>query len=283
MSDSVVALELAEVQAMADVYRAASPEVAALSGLSVTEVGDATLIAVNRIDVLALNRLMGLALRRSPSDRELAEALRTIEGAGSPRCFVPVAPTGEAEGLPARLERLGLRHYNNWMRLRRDLDDRTSFPASPSGGLDLRQIGAADAQAFGRLVATAFDYPPAIAPLVRQTIGRPRWHHYLAFEGDTPIAAAAMFIAGDAAWFGFAATDAAHRKRGAQQALIIRRMKDAADAGCRWVSVETAEDTVTKDAPSFRNLRRLGFEVAYRRPNYLWVKPARSVIAGSVQ
>jgi ribosomal protein S18 acetylase RimI-like enzyme len=60
-------------------------------------------------------------------------------------------------------------------------------------------------------------------------------------------------------------------------------MKDAADAGCRWVSVETAEDTVTKDAPSFRNLRRLGFEVAYRRPNYLWVKPARSVIAGSVQ
>ena len=28
--------------------------------------------------------------------------------------------------------------------------------------------------------------------------------------------------------------------------------------------------TVTRDAPSFRNLRRLGFEVAYRRPNYLW-------------
>jgi hypothetical protein len=36
------------------------------------------------------------------------------------------------------------------------------------------------------------------------------------------------------------------------------------------VSVETAEDTVQRDAPSFRNMQRLGFEVAYARPNYLW-------------
>lgn len=79
-----------------------------------------------------------------------------------------------------------------------------------------------------------------------------------------------MYVSGEAAWFGFAATDAAHRRRGAQQGAIVRRLEDAAKAGCTWVSVETAEDTVTKDAPSFRNLRRLGFEVAYTRPNYLW-------------
>ena len=88
-----------------------------------------------------------------------------------------------------------------------------------------------------------------------------------------PIAAAAMFIAGEAAWFGSAATDAAHRRRGAQQALVVRRLHDARQAGCTWVSVETAEDTVTRDAPSFRNLRRLGFTIAYRRPNYLWTRP----------
>ena len=138
--------------------------------------------------------------------------------------------------------------------------------------LDVRRIDSAHADVFGRIVATAFDFPPAIAPLPSQAIGRPHWHHYLAFEGDTPIASGAMYVADGAAWFSFAATDAAYRKRGAQQALIVRRLHDAADAGCRWVSVETAEDTVTRDAPSFRNLRRLGFEVAYRRPNYLWVK-----------
>jgi hypothetical protein len=270
MVESMVALELAEMEAVADLYRAASSEVVAASGLSVVEVADAVLIAVNQIDVLALNRLIGLGLRGSPSDSALAGVLNALEGTGSPRCFVPVAPRDGYENLSARIERLGLRHYNNWMRLRRDLNDLTDLPTAPSTPLDVRQIDSADAHAFGHLVATAFDYPPAIAPLAAQPIGRPRWYHYLAFEGNAPIASGAMYVAGEAAWFGFAATDAAHRRRGAQQALIIRRLKDAASAGCRWVSVETAEDTVTKDAPSFRNLRRLGFEVAYRRPNYLW-------------
>jgi hypothetical protein len=55
MSESIIALELAEIEAFTDLYRAASPEVVAAGGLSVTEVGDAILMAVNRIDVLALN------------------------------------------------------------------------------------------------------------------------------------------------------------------------------------------------------------------------------------
>ena len=274
MSESIAALELAEIEALKDLYNAASPEVVAASGLSVRQVGDATLIAVSRIDVLALNRLVGLGLGSSPSDAALAEALKAMDQTGSPRCFVPVAPTAASDGLGPRLETLGLRHYNNWMRLRRTLDDLPRRADSSPTSLEVRRIDSAHADVFGRLVATAFDFPPAIAPLPSQTIGRPHWHHYLAFEEDTPIASGAMYLAGSAAWFSFAATDAAYRKRGAQQALIVRRLHDAADAGCKWVSVETAEDTVTRDAPSFRNLRRLGFEVAYKRPNYLWVKTA---------
>jgi GNAT superfamily N-acetyltransferase len=274
MVESMVALELAEMEAFADLYRAASPEVVAASGLSVIEVADAILIAVNRIDVLALNRLIGLGLRGSPSDSALAGVLNALERTGSPRCFVPLAPTNGHENLGSRIERLGLRHYNNWVRLRRDLDDLTDLPTAPSTPLDVRRVDSSDAHAFGHLVATAFDYPPAIAPLAAQPIGRPRWYHYLAFEGHAPVASGAMYVTGQAAWFGFAATDATHRRRGAQQALIVRRLKDAASAGCRWVSVETAEDTVTRDAPSFRNLSRLGFEVAYRRPNYLWSRPS---------
>ena len=106
--------------------------------------------------------------------------------------------------LRGRLERLGLRHYNNWMRLRRGLTDVPRPPDSSSSPLDVREIGPSDAHRFGDLVAKAFDDPPSIAPLTWQPIGR----------------------------------------------------------------------AVTRDAPSFRNLRRLGFEVAYTRPNYLWAKAA---------
>jgi hypothetical protein len=274
VSESIAALELAEIEALADLYHAAGPGVVADCGLSVREVGDAVLIAATRFDVLALNRLVGLGLRSSPSDAALADAMSAIEQTGSPRCFIQVAPTGASDGLGVRLERLGLRQYNNWMRLGRSLDDLPRPSDSSATSLDVRRIGSVHADVFGRLVATAFDYPPALAPITSQTIGRAHWHHYLAFEGDTPIASAAMYVAGSAAWFGLAATDVAYRRRGAQQALIVRRLHDAADADCKWVSVETAEDTVTRDAPSFRNLRRLGFEVAYKRPNYLWVKAA---------
>jgi GNAT superfamily N-acetyltransferase len=270
--ESIVALEVAEMEAFADLFRAAGPEVAHASGMSVADVAGAMLIAVSRIDVLALNRIIGLGLRGTPSDAALAEMVRALHASGSSRCFVPVAPVDGHEDLIARIERLGLRHYNNWIRLRRDLRDLTDLSAAASIPLDVRQIGPADGQAFGRIVSTAFDYPPAIAPLASQTIGRPNWYHYMAFERETPIATGAMYVTGEAAWFGLAATDTAYRRRGAQQALIVRRLRDAAGAGCRWVSVETAEDSVTKDAPSYRNLRRLGFEVAYRRPNHLWTR-----------
>lgn len=276
-TESIVALEVAEMEAFADLYRAASPEVVAAGGLAVAEVADAVLVSVNRIDVLALNRLIGLGLRERPSESTLAEAMAALERTGSPRCFLPVAPVDGSEELASRLERLGLRHYNNWMRLWLDLDGLERAPEAPASAPEVRQIGPADADTFGRIVAEAFDYPPAIAPLAGQVIGRPKWRHYLAFDRETPIAAAAMYLTGDAAWFGFAATDERHRRRGAQQALVAHRIAGAAESGCRWISVETAEDTVTRDAPSFRNLRRLGFEVAYRRPNYLWTRssPAR--------
>lgn len=47
---------------------------------------------------------------------------------------------------------------------------------------------------------------------------------------------------------------------------------DAARLGCKWVSAETAEETPERDVSSFRNVIRLGFSVAYRRPNCLWIR-----------
>ena len=165
-----------------------------------------------------------------------------------------------------RFEALGLRHHNNWMRLTRRVTD---IPDLGSTSLRVDVIGPESGSPFSAIVAEAFQYPSAIAGVTEGVVGRPEWTHYLAYFGGKPVAAAAMYVRGEAAWFGFAATDAAHRGRGAQTALVLRRLRDAAAAGCSWVSVETAEQTPDKEAPSFRNLRRLGFEVAYRRPNYL--------------
>ena len=271
MPHDIRALEQAELEAFIDLYRAASVDVIDAAGLSVATVEGGVVLAANRIDVLALNRAMGLGLTGPVSATALDNLLGALARCGSPRFFVPVPPLNGHGDLARALTARGMRPYNNWIRLSRDV---IGIPTPPTTDLDVREIGRASALAYGAIVSTAFGYPPAVAPLAGQAISRPGWRHYLAYDGEVPAAAAAMYLAGDTAWFGFAATDAAYRNRGAQQTLVVRRLQDAADAGCARVSVETAEDGVVKNAPSFRNLRRLGFEIAYARPNYLWTRTA---------
>ena len=39
--------------------------------------------------------------------------------------------------------------------------------------------------------------------------------------------------------------------------------------GCRWFVTETGEDLPDRPNPSFRNMMRAGFHVAYHRPNFM--------------
>jgi len=100
-------------------------------------------------------------------------------------------------------------------------------------------------------------------------VGRPGWTHYGAWDGSDLVATGAMFTTGRVAWIAFAATKASHRGRGAQSSLIAERVRRASDLGCDWVITETAEELPDRPAPSYRNLRRLGFTDAYRRQNYV--------------
>jgi GNAT superfamily N-acetyltransferase len=279
MEDDVQALERAEIEAVCDLYRAARPDAVEAAGLAVEDLGFTRITAAARVDVLALNRAIGLGLETLTDAAEIDRVLDRFAALGSPRFFIPVAPAPGAGRTMGLLEQRGLRHHNNWMRLRRALD--ADIPSGrPASSIDVRRIGAAEASVFSTIVATAFQYPPQIAQLPGQAVGRARWTHYLACDAGTPIGAAAMYVTDRAAWFGFAATLPGSRGRGAQTALVLRRLGDAREAGCRWVSVETAEQTSTRDAPSFRNLTRVGFEVAYRRPNYLWTRPAATAEHG---
>jgi GNAT superfamily N-acetyltransferase len=92
----------------------------------------------------------------------------------------------------------------------------------------------------------------------------------MAFEGDRPVATAGFFLDGEYAWIDFASTHADYRGRGAQGALVEQRIRDAKDMGCKWLVVETAQQTPEKEAPSYRNMIRYGFKLAYTRPNYIF-------------
>ena len=261
-------LESVEVAGLADLYRMMPPAYAAAERMGARRFGTALGIRAARADVLALNRIVGLGLVEPATAGDLDAALQWFHEAGVPRAFVQVAPHAEPDMLAAWLQARGLTYYNNWVRLWRDT---TPLPPQPTT-LRVEQVGADLADLFGRIVAEAFHMPIDAGGWVTSTFGQPGWRHYMAFDGDAPAATAALFVQGSTGWLGAAATRADARGKGAQSALIARRIADAHAQGCTRLSVETAEPTETREAPSYRNVRRLGFEVAYKRANWLWVR-----------
>jgi hypothetical protein len=142
---------------------------------------------------------------------------------------------------------------------------------APSIPTDLRieQIGKEYADAFADITLTVFKMPPELRPWTCDFVGKPGWSHYLAFDENQPVSAAALFVSGDIGWLGFGSTLESHRRRGAQGAMFARRIEDGLKLGCRWFVTETGEDTPESPNPSYHNMLRTGFKLAYLRPNYV--------------
>jgi hypothetical protein len=111
--------------------------------------------------------------------------------------------------------------------------------------------------------------PAVVTPLSSASLGRPGWHHYLSYDGDVAVGAAAMQVQDGVAWLGYGSTLESHRGRGSQSALFARRIRDAARLGARFAVTETGEDTPAEPNPSLRNMRRSGFQLAYLRRNWV--------------
>jgi len=88
----------------------------------------------------------------------------------------------------------------------------------------------------------------------------PGWTAFLARDGDEPAGAAAVWVGGDAAYFGLAATLPEHRGKGGQGALFAARIEHALGAGCRTLVTETGELRDDLPGASYRNILRYGFE-----------------------
>lgn len=259
-------LEHVEVAVLETAHRAAPPEIAQACGLDLLSHGASVGLVTSRIDVLALNRVVGLGLNDTVTGDTTDALIEDYRSRNVPRFFVQLGPAAIAQGLPALLESHGFQQYNFWAKLYRDL---TNLPPDNTDAV-IRTVDASESAGFGNLVAKAFDWPDLLAPWFSATVGQPNCRHYIAYVDSLPAAAAMLYTLGDHAWLGFAATLPAFRGRGLQHALITKRLHDAARAGCTRAVVETARDTEEKPCQSFRNLRNLGFEVAYLRPNYLF-------------
>jgi GNAT superfamily N-acetyltransferase len=265
-NDTLRNLDLAEAAAWGDMYRYTPHDVATACGVGIEEYGSAVAGSVSGVDVLAFNRVVALGLAEPASEEGVDRVIDFYATAGVSRFFVQLHPDAQPAELPQWLEARGLTHYNNWVKLHRG----TQPVDDAATDLKVRQIDEDAAATFAKIVKDSFEWPDPVESLVACLVGRPNWLHYIAYDGNAPAATAALFVHRECGWLDFAATLPGYRGRGGQNALIARRIHDAAERGVKHLIVETAEAKPERPSPSYRNIVRFGFETAYVRPNFLW-------------
>ncbi|MGH2905583.1 MAG: GNAT family N-acetyltransferase [Solirubrobacterales bacterium] len=158
-----------------------------------------------------------------------------------------------------------------WMKFEHSLGELRDPPATD---LEVRLVDAGAADAFGMTVVEGFGMPPFAKDWLALAVGAPGWRCFLAYAGDEPAGSGAMFVQDGSAWLGFGGTREKFRRRGAQGALLIERLRHARELGCTAAFTETGERVPDRPSNSYRNILRAGFGEAYLRPNLtIPVKP----------
>jgi hypothetical protein len=237
-------LEAAEPAAYADAFRAA-PEIC-----EVAEIAGATCLALRRVPERTFCRVLNLA-----STDQLDEIAAFY---GDTRWWI-----SDSHGLGDELEERGFTRDYGWMRFTRGVG-----PRQARSDLAVTQVGPDRADHFAAVVTGGFGMPEWTRPLAANIVGRPGWSCYVAYDGDAPAGAGALYLHGEIGWLGFGSTLPPFRGRGAQSAILAARIEEARRSRCRAVTTETGELEEGRASSSYRNILRAGFREAGVRKNY---------------
>ena len=259
-------VESAETQAWMNYYACAPLEFALEHRVGARRIGSAWVTMIPGGGSWFFNRINGLGLDGLATEQALDEAIGFLTSAGCKEYTVQLSPAARPPELENWLKARGMRVRSNWAKMYRGHEPSSSVHTD----LRLEPIGMELADVFGRTLLETFEMPGALLPMMSCHVGKPGWTNYLGFDGRVPVATASMFISGEVAWLGMGSTRATNRGRGAQSAMFARRIEDGRKAGCKWFVTETGEDTPAAPNPSYRNMLRAGFQLAYMRPNYVY-------------
>jgi hypothetical protein len=257
-----------------DMWRSVTPDAVIESGVEVKKFGPVQTTAFADLpEEYALNQIQGAAEDGAIEDGHLSKAIEWMR-AREVDYRVPVAEcrpaANEAE---AWLSERGYERGEGWVKLVRDTSP-SDLPENHE--ITIYELGDddADGEGLSAIVAEALDLPVTAGTLFFSLPQEEDWRCYTAALGPSQevVATGSMLIVDGIAQLGPGMTLEHARGRGCNTALLRRRLIDAAEAGCHTAFVELGEFDPERLASSYRNLRRLGFEEAYRSRN--WQRPA---------
>ena len=281
-------LEEVEVDQYLDFYEALPSPVAQELGIALHRSGRRLRFTATGFDHPMFNRVMGVGLDDGPDPDGVGgaavdRAAKHYGSLGVRRWMVQLLPHLQGPGFEDRVRPRGVVRLRGWTKHLGPASLRiTATTELRLCALDEVEIvgekGEGPEEVWAGIVIRNFGLPEAFAPWLAALGRRDRWRLYLALDGPTPVATAALFLcdspAGRFGQLTFGSTLPDHRGRGAQSALVARRIHDARALGAEWIVSETDEDLPDRPNPSYRNLVRLGLPAVYVRGNWGPPKPS---------
>jgi GNAT superfamily N-acetyltransferase len=210
-----------------------------------------------------MTQTFGLGLASLPSDDELSriEDFFRQRGAAVQHEICPLA------GMPL----VSLLHHRGYAPIEMSMVLYRTLPVPPlptADSIHVRVAGPSDRALWASIAAAGWHESPELAhmlvDLMQVVTAREGEVSFFAEHHGTPVAAAALSIHNGVAILAGASTLPAHRRQGAQRALLEARLQHAAQAGCDLAMMTAAEP----GSASQRNAERQGFRIAYTRTKW---------------
>jgi hypothetical protein len=279
--DSSVLEEIAQ-RFRREMWNSVVPEAVTESGVEVQAFGPVQATAFGDLpETHSLNQIQGAAEPGSVENGHLAEAIEWMrEREVDYRVPVAEGRPGAAEA-EAWLGRRGYERGGGWVKLVRD----TTPPEHAEDlAVVIYELGEeeADGEGFSTIAAEGLGLPLTAGTLFFSLPQTEDWRCYTAAPAarEGIVSVGSMLIDDGVAQLGTEATFEHARGRGCNMALLRRRLVDARRAGVSLVFAELGECEPEGLATAYGNLRRAGFEEAYRSQN--WQRPAALRFAHSL-
>ena len=202
------------------------------------------------------NRIQLCGAEGGLTEAGLRELVERFTHRGIPRMFVWLSPGPGIERVRNWVAALRFERVP-WTRYPTLLLGEPVAPARPCS-FEIREIGvaafSAAKTALGERLFESF----------ARTLEKPGFHHYLAYDGTRPSAAAALVRFGEIGYLTWAHTVESDRRRGAQSALIGHRIEAARGLGCERI----VSQTLTLREDSLANLEHCGIREVYEQEVY---------------
>ena len=241
------------------------PTQAAEYGAGCQEVGDAVALFFAKLPIVPFNHAVGLGLHQ-PATEAMVDELMQLYGRQKTPFGIDVSPVAQPAQLFDWLLERGLRPAYNLAKVIRG----TEPPPHIETDLRIEPVTEANVAHYAHVIQITYEMPDWSAPLFELLATLPNVYSYLAYADDVPAAVGSLYVGDGVGALFNGATLPEYRRRGGQGAIMARRIQDGIALGCEWLTTETGEDTPEAPNPSYRNMLRTGFHLAYLRPTYVY-------------